>query len=150
MSRMVSQNTSLTIVHLIIYSGTDQRKHQSSVSLAYVQGIHQWPVNSLHKWTVMRKINQALPMDHYAWYLPNLHRAFQCLIKATSWKPDVAGGLPSQWGSNAGDIVISQCYHMCRMTGGYPSRWVSNVKSISMSYHHMCRWDKIPTNKEAY
>ena len=28
------------------------RKHQSSISLAFVRGIHRWPVNSLHKGTV--------------------------------------------------------------------------------------------------
>ena len=28
------------------------KKHQSSASLAFVQGIHRWPVNSPHKWTV--------------------------------------------------------------------------------------------------
>ena len=28
------------------YSGADQRKHQSSASLAFVRGIHRWPVNS--------------------------------------------------------------------------------------------------------
>ena len=33
-----------------------QRKHQSSTSLAFVQGIHRWPVNSLHKGPVMRKM----------------------------------------------------------------------------------------------
>ena len=31
------------------YSGADERKHQSSVSLAFVWGIHRWPVNSPHK-----------------------------------------------------------------------------------------------------
>ena len=36
MSAMVSQITNLTIVHSTIYSGTDQRKHQSSASLAFV------------------------------------------------------------------------------------------------------------------
>ena len=34
MGAMASQITSLTIVCSIVYSGTDQRKHQSSVSLA--------------------------------------------------------------------------------------------------------------------
>ena len=29
--------------------GADQRKHQSSASLAFVWGIHRWPVNSPHK-----------------------------------------------------------------------------------------------------
>ena len=31
------------------YSGADQRKHQSSASLAFVRGIHRRPVNSPHK-----------------------------------------------------------------------------------------------------
>ena len=33
---------------LTVYSGADQRKHQSSASLAFVRGIHQWPLNSPH------------------------------------------------------------------------------------------------------
>ena len=43
---MESQITSLTIVYSTIYSAEDQIKHQSSVSLAFVHGIHQGPVNS--------------------------------------------------------------------------------------------------------
>ena len=31
-----------------VYSGADKRKHQSSESLAFVRGIHRWPVNSPH------------------------------------------------------------------------------------------------------
>ena len=49
MGVIASQITSLTIVYSIVYSGTDQRKHQSSASLAFVQGIHREPVNSSHK-----------------------------------------------------------------------------------------------------
>ena len=56
MSAMASQMTSLTIVYWAVYSGTDQRQHQSSPSLAFVWGIHRWPVNSLHKWPVTRKL----------------------------------------------------------------------------------------------
>ena len=41
MGAMASQITSLTIVYSIVYSGTDQRKHQSSASLAFVRGIHR-------------------------------------------------------------------------------------------------------------
>ena len=48
--------TSLTIVYRTIYSGTDQRKHQSSASLAFLRGIHRWPVNSPHKRPVTRKM----------------------------------------------------------------------------------------------
>ena len=46
MSAMASQITSLTIVYSTVYAGADQRKHQSSASLAFVRGIHRWPVNS--------------------------------------------------------------------------------------------------------
>ena len=60
MSAMASQITSLTIVTLTVYSGGDQRKHQSSASLAFVRGIHRWPVNSPHKWPVTRK---CFPFD---------------------------------------------------------------------------------------
>ena len=37
MRAMVSQITSLTIVYSIVYSGAEQRKHQSSTSLAFVR-----------------------------------------------------------------------------------------------------------------
>ena len=56
MSAIASQITSLTIVYSTVYSGADQRKHQSSASLAVVRGIHWWSVNSPHKGPVTRKI----------------------------------------------------------------------------------------------
>ena len=56
MIAMASQITSLTIVYLTVCWGVYQRKHQSSPSLAFVRGIHQWPVNSLHKGPVTRKM----------------------------------------------------------------------------------------------
>ena len=49
MSAMASQITSLTIVYSTVYWDADQRKHQSSASLAFVRGIHRWPVNSRTK-----------------------------------------------------------------------------------------------------
>ena len=53
---MVSQITNLTIAYLTVYSGANQSKHQSSASLAFVRGIHWWPVNSPPKWPVTRKM----------------------------------------------------------------------------------------------
>ena len=44
------------IVYSSVYSGADQTKYQSSASLAFVRGIHWWPVNSPHKWPVTRKM----------------------------------------------------------------------------------------------
>ena len=53
---MASEITNLTIVYSIVYSSADQRKHQSSASLAFVRGIHRWPLNSPHKGPVTRKM----------------------------------------------------------------------------------------------
>ena len=66
MGALASQITSLTTVNSTVYRGADQRRHQSSASLAFVQGIHRWPVNSPHKWPVTRKM---FPFDflHFPW-----------------------------------------------------------------------------------
>ena len=45
MVAMASQITSLTIVYSTVYSGEDQRKHQSSALPTVVWGIHRGPVN---------------------------------------------------------------------------------------------------------
>ena len=96
MSAMASRITSLTIVYSTVYSGADQRKHQSSASLASVQGIHRWPVNSQHKGPVTRKmfpfddvIMKSIPWllrkkrnsnprqwTHIHWYWNNLAQIF--------------------------------------------------------------------------
>ena len=41
MTTMASQITSLTVAYSTVYSDADQRKHQSSASLAFVWGIHR-------------------------------------------------------------------------------------------------------------
>ena len=56
MTMLASQITSLAVVYSIVYSGVDQRKHQSSASLAFVREIYRGPVNFPQKWPVTRKI----------------------------------------------------------------------------------------------
>ena len=73
MGVMASQITSLAIVYSTGYSDADQRKHQSSASLAFVRGIHRWPVNSPHKGPVTRKI---FPFD-------DVIMMISCLISVT-------------------------------------------------------------------
>ena len=48
------------------FTGVNQRKHQSSASLAFVRGIHRWPVNSPHKGPVTQKMFafDDVIMDH--------------------------------------------------------------------------------------
>ena len=88
MSAMASQITSLTIVYSIVYSGADQRKHQSSASLAFVRGIHRWLVNSPHKGPVTLKLflfNDVVMQSfigHYGSNMPLNVRWSSCEIRA--------------------------------------------------------------------
>ena len=83
-SAMASQITSLTIVYSTVYSGGDQRKHQSSVSLAFVRGIDRSPVNSPNKGPVTRKM---FPFDDVI--MSPLTMILALLIKSTRiWKLD--------------------------------------------------------------
>ena len=59
MSAIETKITDVLIAY--IYSGADVRTHQSSTSLAFVRGIHRWPVNSPHKGPVMRNL---FPFDN--------------------------------------------------------------------------------------
>ena len=56
MGAIASQITSVTIVYSTVYSDADQRKHQSSASLAFVWGIRRGQVNSPLKWPVTLKM----------------------------------------------------------------------------------------------
>ena len=47
--RVLQSPASRMFTQPFIHSGADQRKYQSSASLAFVRGIHRWPVNSPHK-----------------------------------------------------------------------------------------------------
>ena len=68
MGAISSQITSLTIAYSTVYSDADQRKHQSSASLAFVRGIHRRPVNSPHKWPLSRKM---FPLDDVIMMMPH-------------------------------------------------------------------------------
>ena len=65
MGTIASQITRLMIVYSTVYSDADQRKHQSSASLAFVRRIHRGPVNSPHKLPVTRKM---FPFDDVIMY----------------------------------------------------------------------------------
>ena len=56
-----------------VCSGADERKHQSSASLAFVRGFHWWATNSPHKSSVMRKMLMTSSWIHHI----NLCSVFQ-------------------------------------------------------------------------
>ena len=67
MSATAFQITGLSIFCSTVGSGTHQRKHQSSASLAFVRRIHRWPVNSPHKRPVTRKCFHLMTSSW--WYI---------------------------------------------------------------------------------
>ena len=96
MSMMASQITSLTIVYSTVYSGADQRKHQSSASLAFVWGIHRWPVNSPHKGPVMHDVQFSCAMTQPL--LAHHWRVHQCLLTSRFIAPLIPWGVSAPGG----------------------------------------------------
>ena len=85
---MASPITGASSVYSTVCSGANQRKNQSSVSLAFVRGFHLWQVKTPHKGPVThvmtspcqteygwRMIMIARPIDHYHILFRNLYMA---------------------------------------------------------------------------
>ena len=76
------------VIYSTVYSGTEQRKHESSALLAFVRGIHRRPVNSPHKWPVTRKM---FPFDDVImslcdWVPISYTDTFQAYFTDSNWK----------------------------------------------------------------
>ena len=71
-STIASQITAVSIICSFVCSGAGQRKPQSSTSLAFVRGNHQWPVDSPHKGPVTRKMfpfHDGIMFAHWPWFV---------------------------------------------------------------------------------
>ena len=106
MGSMASQITSLTIVYSAVYSDlrlnivysslssdTDQRKHQSSVSLAFVRGIHRSPENVSIWWRNHdRRVcaaETAVSPALLSWHVPNFHDHVHSILNTSKhWGRD--------------------------------------------------------------
>ena len=97
MSEMASQIIGVvTIVYSTVCSGEDQRKYQRSASLAFVRGIHRWPVNSPHKWPVTRNMfpfdgpcNQPCVCPRFRLINRNKNLSDAMMLKSTKLKHDL-------------------------------------------------------------
>ena len=69
MSATASQITSLTIAYWTVCSGADQKKHQSSASLAFVEGIHRWRWKKVPMWwrhhAIQFRAKQRMTLNHF-------------------------------------------------------------------------------------
>ena len=117
MGSIASQITSLTIVYSTVYSDADQRKHQSSASLAFVREIHRGPVNFPHKWPVTRKM---FPFDD--------------VIMCVGNSP-VPGEFPSQRPVTRGFDVLFDL-HMNKRLSKQSRRWWFETPLHSLWRHH--------------
>ena len=83
MGAIASQINSLAIIYPTVYSDADQRKHQSSASLAFVRGIHRGRVTSPHKWPVTRKMfpfDDAIMHDYTPLYAKQVMFSLVCAL----------------------------------------------------------------------
>ena len=129
----MSQITSLTIVYSAVYSGEDQRKHQSSASLAFVRGIHRGPVNSPHKWPVTRKM---FPFDDVIMIIVpiRMNKLVICIIHCSACQSIVALWRHVWW-----NIFVNM------RTSQYPiQRWLTDNR-----FQHN-KWRYIHTHTHTY
>ena len=105
MDAIASQITSLTIVYSTVYSDADQRKHQSSASLAFAWGIHRGLVNSPHKWPVTRKM---FPFDDVIMFYANFYLTISLSSPASSTREAL-----SSWN------VITMRWMNCDFAGNF-------------------------------
>ena len=103
MNATASQITGVSIAYSTVCSGTYQRKHQSSASLAYVWGIHRGPVNSTHKGPVTRKM---LPFDDVLHRSLSNRRTSQVVCKAAGGQINIKMTSYQYRKSHCGDKTI--------------------------------------------
>ena len=85
MSAMAAQISGVSSIYSTVRWSANQRKHQSSPSLAFVRGIHRWPVNSPHKGPVTWKM---FPFDDVI---------MTTLEQENPWALDTLGNLRRHW-----------------------------------------------------
>ena len=153
MSVMPSQITSLTIVYLTVCSGVDQRKHQRSTSLAFVRGIHRWPVNSPHKGPVTWKMFTFDDVIIAIWMWWKFRLALiQILIK---WSLQIFGhharvtGRPSRWGESWGvscnapydaQLILMEYFDLVLHLALQQKFWLDLNKSVHRNTTEKCHW----------
>ena len=124
-STIASQITSLTIVYLTVYSGANQRKHQSFASLAFVRGIRRGPVNSSRKGPVTRKMfpfdDVIMTANMAICHENNIRGAHLCLYYG-KWPASITY-FP---------VLFSYWMPLCEVPSAMSSTFVSNTYSIRL------------------
>ena len=128
MTMLASQITSLPVVCSIVYSDVNQRKHQSSASLAFVREIHRGPVNFPDKWPVTRKMfpfDDVIMCFHLTtssllWYKERYHRVNLRGIVTWHWIVNVSSARQT-------DINVRTGIDSCKQNTTYEIRKVRHI-----------------------
>ena len=132
MSMMASQITNVSTACSIINSGTGQRKHQSSVSLAFVG------VDSPHHDDVPG--DDVIKWKHFPWYWPfvrGIHRSPVNSPHKGQWSRALMFSLICTWingwvnNREAGDLRCHRGHYVVTVM-----QRTSNVENVSIVWHH--------------
>ena len=142
MGSITSQITSLTIVYSSVYSGADQRKHQSYASLAFVWGIHRRPVNSPHKGPVTRKMfdfDDVIMMRYVSttdskWYSFNYCLYTMEHLAIWAWMPCPCGHMHDAYTRSIAPLPLFMHHWSGGLTRSDP-RWVVRPVEGPNSFH---------------
>ena len=145
MRAMASQITSLTIVYSTVYSGADGRKHKRSVSLAFVRGIHRYPVNSPHKRPVTRKMFPFMTSSWMSNYMitwqNDTHNVVESLydsvifVKKRTTDTSLFSREGKRWGT-FWEETRRHVYSACVWAGNHERNIIKYVEVISDSNIH--------------
>ena len=143
------------IVHQItVCSGTDQRKSQSSVSLAFVRGIHRWPVDSPHKGPVTQKM---CPLDDITIVMRSLQGCYAGIMELykyspvpasakwyTEWMGEFSPNFAETWSPEI--YVVQLFWHLTGVSAAVLPRGLANFRTIPLFLHSIsrlcnhCKW----------
>ena len=127
-----------------ICSCADKKKHQSPASLAFVRGIHRWPVDSPHKGPVTGKC--------FIWWRHDVNSMqednFPQLRSPQAWM----GEMVVMWRLDL--ETLSALWVLCRgfppLIGGFSSQRASNAGCFNVFFHvylnkwSNCQWSEMP------
>ena len=118
-------------------SGADQRKHQSPASMAFVRGIHRWPVGSPHKGPVTWKMFSFddVIMDRGCFGKPKWQRGHWCLVAhiyvINGWCTPVRRQAFTWWNA---DLMSKKTYGKKTLNIPWPLSRYFHAKRCSRKY----------------
>ena len=145
MGAIASQITSLTIVYSTVYSDADQRKHQSSASLAFV-GTGEFPaqlasnVENVSIWWRLHAYLTTVDLEYVFAELTAFSR------NLTSWNLpwnlradgiEISNSIPAMQTISRhvmGNIDYMEPINMCNITKKYSQLWHERIWNVDIRY----------------